>query len=188
MNFDLYNIGILIAVSIYFILPAYLSNSSALIFGGGTPLDFDKKTKDGMELIGPGCTWRGLIAGTIIGGIVGALQGAYTPLLKQACGNIIPFITYSGITNGLFIGLILGFGALLGDAIGSFIKRRLGIPRGHSAPILDQIDFAVVALILVSFFIHLTIEIVITVLIITIFIHLIANTIAYLIGAKDVWY
>ena len=43
------------------------------------------------------------------------------------------------------IGFLLGFGALLGDALGSFIKRRMGIGRGKPAPILDQIDFLIVA-------------------------------------------
>lgn len=184
----LYELGILIIVSIYFMLPAYLSNSSGLVFGGGLPLDFGKKTKEGKDIIGNGCTWRGLIAGTIVGGIVGAVQGAYTPLLIKETYNLIPFITYNGTLGGLKIGFILGFSALLGDAIGSFIKRRLNIPQGHSAPFLDQLDFAIVSLIVVSFFVKISIEMVVTILLITLFLHLFSNIIAYLIGEKDVWY
>lgn len=30
---------------LYFILPAYVSNGSALVLGGGIPLDFKKQTK-----------------------------------------------------------------------------------------------------------------------------------------------
>ena len=32
---------------LYFILPAYVSNGSALVFGGGLPLDFKKTDKNG---------------------------------------------------------------------------------------------------------------------------------------------
>ncbi len=34
---------------LYFILPAYVSNGSALVFGGGLPLDFKKQTKMGTD-------------------------------------------------------------------------------------------------------------------------------------------
>ena len=68
------------------------------------------------------------------------------------CANLPYYITTPIITNipeGILIGFLLGFGALLGDALGSFLKRRLGIGRGKPAPILDQLDFIIVALILV---------------------------------------
>ena len=32
--------------TLYFLLPAYLSNSSGLIFGGGVPVDFGKTDKN----------------------------------------------------------------------------------------------------------------------------------------------
>ncbi|MFQ5920151.1 MAG: CDP-archaeol synthase, partial [Thermoplasmata archaeon] len=35
------------------------------------------------------------------------------------------------------------FGALLGDLLGSFLKRRWGIAQGEKAPILDQYDFVI---------------------------------------------
>ena len=36
---------------------------------------------------------------------------------------------------------MLAIGSLLGDLVGSFIKRRLDIGRGAKAPILDQYNF-----------------------------------------------
>ncbi len=42
---------------------------------------------------------------------------------------------------GLLHALALSLGALLGDIAGSFIKRRLSLPRGAPAPVLDQLDF-----------------------------------------------
>jgi CDP-2,3-bis-(O-geranylgeranyl)-sn-glycerol synthase len=86
------------------------------------------------------------------------------------------------------VGFLLGFGALLGDAIGSFLKRRLGIGRGKPAPILDQLDFIIVALILVSLVVELNWICAVLAIVLTLIIHLLTNSIAYLLGMKDVWY
>ena len=83
---------------------------------------------------------------------------------------------------------MLGFGALLGDALGSFLKRRLGIGRGKPAPILDQLDFLIVALIMVAPFVHLNLLFIVIAIVLTLAIHLVANGGAYLLGLKDVWY
>ena len=93
-----------------------------------------------------------------------------------------------GVINGVIIGFLLAFGALVGDAIGSFLKRRIGIGRGKPAPILDQLDFLVVALLFVSLVVKLDLGFVIIAMVLTVIIHLIANTGAYLLGIKDVWY
>ncbi|MCQ2972275.1 MAG: CDP-2,3-bis-(O-geranylgeranyl)-sn-glycerol synthase [archaeon] len=173
---------------LYFLLPAYLSNSSGLAFGGGLPMDFGKSTKKGVRLIGDGCTWRGLIAGTIVGIIVGALQGLAGPYFITNFGDYIftPIIT--SVPQGIIVGFLLGFGALIGDAIGSFLKRRIGIGRGKPAPVLDQLDFLIVALIFASFVIPITLEFVIIAALLTLIIHFLANAGAYLLGIKDVWY
>lgn len=175
-------------LTLYFILPAYFSNGSGLVFGGGTPVDFGKSDKNGVRWIGDGVTWRGFVAGTIIGTITGAVQGLIGPAIIQTFGPsaIVPISTT--LTSGILIGFLLGFGALLGDAIGSFLKRRLGIGRGKPAPILDQLDFLIVAIILVSPVVELNWIFVVIAIILTLVIHLIANTIAYLLGIKDVWY
>jgi CDP-2,3-bis-(O-geranylgeranyl)-sn-glycerol synthase len=174
--------------AIYFILPAYISNLSGLAFGGGIPLDMGKTLSDGYRIIGNGVTWRGFICGTILGTVIGGIQGLIGLNLAQLTGGIIPFVVFGSLYNGLFIGFLLAFGALLGDAIGSFIKRRLGIASGKPAPFLDQLDFVIMALILVSPFVPLSINFILIVVIITIILHLSSNIIAYLLGIKDVWY
>ena len=93
-----------------------------------------------------------------------------------------------GVLNGVVIGFLLGFGALVGDALGSFLKRRLGIGRGKPAPILDQLDFLVVALLFASLVVKFSPEFIVIAIVLTLIIHLIANTGAYLLGIKDVWY
>ena len=174
--------------SIYFILPAYFSNGAGLLFGGGLPVDFGKTDKNGVRWIGDGVTWRGLIGGTIIGTITGAVQGYFGGEIIANFGQYIITPIITDIQSGILIGFLLGFGALLGDALGSFLKRRLGIGRGKPAPILDQLDFVIVALILVSFVVKLNLLFVIIVIIATLIVHLISNTCAYLLGLKDVWY
>lgn len=174
--------------TLYFILPAYFSNGGALLFGGGTPLDFKKSDSKGRRWIGDGVTWRGLAAGTLIGIITGAVQGYIAPYILPMLDGILITPIVTSIPNGIVIGFLLGFGALLGDALGSFLKRRMGIGRGKPAPILDQLDFLIVALILVSLVVKLNWIFIAIAIILTLIIHLIANTGAYLLGLKNVWY
>lgn len=171
MNTDIINIIDVLYV-IYFMLPAYMANISGLVFGGGKPLDMGMSLADGRRLIGDGVTWRGTAAGTLVGLLVGIIQGLIS-------GSVI---------TGAFKGLLLGFGALMGDAAGSFVKRRLRIDRGRPAPILDQLDFVFGALILVSPITVPPLDQIILIMLITLVLHLSANIIAYLIGMKDVWY
>lgn len=160
------------AYAIYFMLPAYLANVTALAFGGGKPLDFNHQFPDGGRILGNGVTWRGTIIGTLIGTTVGLFQGIIS-------GNII---------QGILLGFCLGGGALIGDACGSFIKRRLKLERGKPAPILDQLDFVVGALVFASLIVVIPVELIVVIVVISVFLHLGANIIAYLLGMKNVWY
>lgn len=182
----------LIFYSIYLMIPAYLANGSALVFGGGTPMDFGHYCWDNRRLIGDGVTWRGTIGGGLFGMVVGGILGL---LATYGIGTYFFEISSSQITlisgfipQGLLIGFLLGFGALFGDAIGSFLKRRLNFERGKPVPLLDQLDFVVVALLFVSIVVHLTFWMIIIILFVSIFLHLGANIFAYLINLKDVWY
>ena len=186
MDINIFLLGCL--TSLYFILPAYFSNGGALAFGGGLPIDFGKTDSKGNRWIGDGVTWRGLIAGTLIGMLTGAVQGYLNPDIIAEIGQYIITPIIPNVGSGILIGFLLGFGALLGDAIGSFIKRRIGIGRGKPAPLLDQLDFIVMALILSALVVELNLFFVITTIILTLIIHQIANIGAYLLGLKDVWY
>lgn len=173
-------------------IPAYFANGSALVFGGGTPIDFRKNAWDGRRIAGDGCTWRGLIGGGLLGMVVGGLLGlladyGIASTLFNLSASQITFIS-GNILKGLLIGFLLGFGALVGDVIGSFIKRRLNFERGKPVPLLDQLDFVIISLISVSLLINLSWEVILTILILSIFFHLGANMFAYAIKLKDVWY
>ena len=188
MNIDFTMLGIVCITVLYFLLPAYISNSGGLIFGGGKPLDFGKTDSKGNRWIGDGVTWRGLIGGTLLGTLVGAIQGYFGLDLLSMFGQYIITPIPVGVINGVIIGFLLAFGALVGDALGSLIKRRLGIGRGKPAPVLDQLDFLIVALLFASLVIKFDLGFILIAIVLTLIIHLIANTGAYLLGIKDVWY
>lgn len=193
MDASVISVLVLSAYVIYFMLPAYLANVSALIFGGGTPVDFGRNFRDGRRIIGNGVTWRGTIIGTLIGAFIGILQGSVSAYYGNIFSLIPGIMVIQGpiptsIIQGALIGLFLGGGALIGDAAGSFIKRRIGIERGKPAPFLDQLDFVIGALVFASLIVFIPLNMIIIILIISIVLHLLTNMIAYLIGMKDVWY
>lgn len=193
MDASVISVLVLSAYVIYFMLPAYLANVSALIFGGGKPLDLGRNFSDGRRIIGNGVTWRGTIIGTLIGTVIGIIQGSVAVYYGNIFNLIPGVMTIQGpvptsILQGAIIGLFLGGGALIGDAVGSFIKRRIRIERGKPAPFLDQLDFVVGALLFASLIVFIPLNMIILILIISIVLHLLTNMIAYLIGMKDVWY
>ena len=193
MDASVISVLVLSAYVIYFMLPAYLANVSALVFGGGKPLDFGRNFRDGRRIIGNGVTWKGTIIGTLIGTFIGIIQGSVSAYYGNVFSLIPGIMIIQGpiptsIIQGALIGLFLGGGALIGDAVGSFIKRRIGIERGKAAPFLDQLDFVIGALVFASLIVFIPLNMIIIILIISIVLHLLTNMIAYLIGMKDVWY
>lgn len=131
----------IIIQALWLVLPAYIANASALLVGGGTPIDFGKKWKDGNRILGDGKTWRGLISGAFVG-----MTGGFGLSVVAIYANNSEF-AFLGISDfgrfPLTIPLIgsICFGALLGDIIESFFKRRAGIKRGGNWIPFDQIDF-----------------------------------------------
>ena len=191
MEIEIFKLLIAILGAVYFMLPAYVANLSGLAFGGGTPVDGGKECKDGRRLIGNGVTWKGLINGTILGTLVGAVLGIIGTFygdLSVLTGGIIDLPVYGSIIGGLILGFLMAFGALLGDLVVSFIKRRIGLQSGEPAPIMDQLDFVVGALVLSLLVVKISWEFFIIVAILTLILHLGSNMIAYLLGIKDVWY
>ncbi|MDR2623607.1 MAG: CDP-2,3-bis-(O-geranylgeranyl)-sn-glycerol synthase [Methanobrevibacter sp.] len=172
MDFNITENIVLILNVVYFLLPAYIANLSGLVFGGKRPVDMGKNFSDGYRIIGNGVTIEGFVCGVLFGTLIGMIEGFIV-------GNIL---------SGFQIGLLLSLGALVGDAVGSFIKRRLGLSKGNSAPVLDQLDFFVGAILFVSLIVRVPMDYVIIGIILTLILHLVSNTIAYLLGIKDVWY
>ena len=80
------------------------------------PVDGNAKFFDGRRLLGTSKTWRGVVAAILATMLCSALLQA-----------------------GWFTGAAVGFLAMFGDSLSSFIKRRLAMPPSHMAIGIDQI-------------------------------------------------
>ncbi|WP_297526517.1 CDP-archaeol synthase [Thiohalobacter sp.] len=100
-----------------------------LLAGGreGRPVDGGRRAPDGRPWLGPSKTWRGILAAVLL-----------TPLAAWVLGE--PALA----------GLLIGIGAMAGDLLASFVKRRMGIPSSGMALGLDQIPESLLPLLLVE--------------------------------------
>ncbi len=183
--------AVIIAASGFWLaLPAMLPNSAAVLTGGGTPVDLGRSWK-GRRLLGDGKTWRGFLGGAGAGVLLGLVMLGISSLAGWGDNG-----GYGPIGQALGVIVVLAVGSLLGDMLGSFVKRRLDVPRGAKMPILDQYDFLIGAFVLVaiaypSWFFTSYIEgwnimALITLLVITPLLHRGMNILGYRMGKKDV--
>jgi CDP-2,3-bis-(O-geranylgeranyl)-sn-glycerol synthase len=177
---DFFIIPLLSAV--WIMLPAYLPNPVAALTGGGTPVDFGKNYADGRRIFGDGKTWRGLIVGILAGVGIGTIQ----ILADGAYGiSFLPGLTLLSV-------ILLATGALLGDIVKSFFKRRCGVERGARWPIADQYDLVAGAFLLLLIFdsawlfSEVTLPAFIIILILTPILHRVVNIIGFAIKVKEV--
>ncbi len=175
--------------TLWLMLPVYVPNPGAVIFGGGTPMDFGRKFYDGRRILGKSKTWRGFFGGSLLGFSVGLVQNYLSSFLPQEW--FPPFSNDWG--TAILLVLTLSFSSLLGDATGSFIKRRLGIESGGRAFLLDQLPFVIVAWIFAFllfpdwFLRHFWNPVAVaTVFVVTPLLHRSVNIAAYKLGYKDV--
>lgn len=178
-----------IIAALWFMLPAYIPNSAAVLFKGKMPMDFGRNFWDGRRILGNGKTWRGFFGGAFTGILIGIIQNYISPILPQ---NYFPQFS-PDIAVALGILACLSFGAMLGDSLGSFIKRRLGIKSGGRAFLLDQLTFVFIAWLVVFIFYPSFFNIafnnvpaIVTILLLTPLIHRVVNIIAYKMGKKPV--
>lgn len=90
------------------------------------PLDAGWRFIDGRSLLGPSKTVRGFVAAVAGTAVAAALMGF-----------------------SLYLGAMFGASAMLGDALSSFVKRRLDIASSGRATGIDQIPEALLPLIVV---------------------------------------
>jgi CDP-2,3-bis-(O-geranylgeranyl)-sn-glycerol synthase len=163
-------------------LPAYIPNPVAALFGGGTPVDFGKNYSDGRRVFGNGKTYRGFAAGVLAGIGVGLLEiwlsGSYNL-------SYLPEHTLTTV-------IVLSAGALIGDLVKSFFKRRMGKDRGEKWPVADIYDLVAGALLMLLIFdpgwafANITVPILLVIIILTPILHRSVNIIGYLFRIKEV--
>ncbi|MBI3587735.1 CDP-2,3-bis-(O-geranylgeranyl)-sn-glycerol synthase [Candidatus Micrarchaeota archaeon] len=161
--------------TVLFILPAYVANMAPVLSRGRTAVDLETKFVDDRRLFGEGKTFRGILAALIAGTAV-ALALSYTPW----------YLPGFSLNSKLLAGVLLSCGAMAGDLLGSFLKRRLGIKRGEKHRFFDQLLFLGGALALASpVFLPGVFDIALLVAL-TYFLHRATNVIAYWLKLKPV--
>jgi len=175
-------VGVLV-VAFWAMLPAYVPNNAAVIFGGGPPID-GGRTMGGRRLLGDGKTWRGTAGGIATGAVLALGLNAVHPSVASA-GIELPQ------QFPLAVVVALPTGALLGDIGASFLKRRTGRERGAAFPGVDQLDFVVGSLLLAVlaapswFTATFTLPVLATVVVITPVLHVSTNVVAYKLSLKS---
>lgn len=169
-----------LVITLLIVWPPYVANATPVVasklFRKRTPIDLGRNFIDGRRIFGDGKTYEGFVTGLLAGFLIGELT----------------YIIVTGVVGipwnppGPLAVFAMCVAALLGDLLGAFIKRRLGLPRGAPAPLLDQLDFllaALLALWLIEPRVLRWVYVVIAV-VITPPIHLVTNAIAYLLKLK----
>lgn len=156
---------------LWVILPAWMANSWAINVKGlpllknfSTPIDFGYKV-NGKRILGDGKTWRGLF-----GGVSAAVFTSYIQMQFQPVG--MPQMT-------LTLGFLLGFGAVLGDMVESFIKRRSNLERGHPLFLMDHLDYIFGAFFMAWLVLPVDLGYLLIASFLTVPVHFIANIIAW---------
>lgn len=171
----------LIVSSIYFILPAYIANMAPVFAARlGLPLGLPIHKR----LFGAHKSWRGFYSAYVLALISLSLQ-----YWLQYSGHFYTYnlLNYEQINIFLYA-FLFGVGALTGDLIKSFFKRRTGITAGASWFPFDQLDLVIGALIFLAPFFILPWQNIITLLILTPLLHFTANLLGYFLKLKEVWW
>lgn len=183
----MYEIIALIELAIWLGLPAWIANATPVLFGGGRPIDGGRSFSDGHRILGDGKTIRGFVVGVFLGTLTGVGQYLAAPYLQPLMEMYV--VVTPPMQHVLYMTIpaafLLSLGALLGDLTGSFIKRRIDIRSGNPSPVLDQLGFILMGLILAVPFLQPEAIYVIILVTITLGIHWFSNALGYLLGLKE---
>lgn len=178
------DIFLLVVQTIWAILPLGIANMAPVLVKRirllEKPLDAGHLWR-GQPLFGSHKTWRGLVAATIFGQVIFfilAWLGNY-----GAWKNFDNLLHYSALPY--YTGALLGLGAILGDLVKSFFKRRFGIASGKSWIPFDQIDYLLGGLIALSCVSEVKPAAAILILLFGVILHIIVNHIGYFLGIRE---
>ncbi len=165
---------------LYLFLPAAFANIGAALSAKffpqwSYPLDCNKKFR-GIRILGDHKTIRGFVFGVLCAGIIYLFQIA---LYSNPFFRSLSFINYD--TTPYYFGLLLGLGAVSGDALKSFFKRQFQVKPGDSWMPFDQIDWISGALIATSSIMNYRAGFLLITLLLFFFLHVIIKFIGYLL-------
>lgn len=177
----------LFELSIWLGLSAWIANATPVLGGGGRPIDGGRVFRDGHRILGDGKSIRGFIVGVFFGTLVGAAQFLSAPYLRPLLAQFVtitPEMDYV-LSMSVPVAFLLSLGALTGDVLGSFIKRRVNVKSGDPSPFLDQLGFIIMALIFAYPLMMPSPIFVLILILTTLGIHWLSNALGYLVGLKE---
>lgn len=170
---------------LWFFLPAGIANMTPVLVRKinflNIPVDFGKKYK-GEPIFGSHKTFRGFFFGILVAiGLVYLQKLLYQnyDFFNQIA--IIPYDRY----NVLLLGFLMGFGALFGDLVKSYIKRRMNVKPGKKFVPWDQIDFIIGFLFFVSIIYIPPVSVIIFLLVAIPFFHIGINFLGYYLKVQN---
>jgi CDP-2,3-bis-(O-geranylgeranyl)-sn-glycerol synthase len=183
-----------VAIEVLWVLiPMYIASATATIpRGRGPAMDLGHIWRsDGRRILGPSKTWSGFFFGSFFA-LPFALLEAGLVLAAPPSLQIVPMYGAT-LVAAVPVGILLTFGAMSGDALGSFLKRRMGRESGARTLLLDQLPFVVlpIGIGLVLFpatFVpaFLSLEGLAWLLVYTLALHAAFNWVGYWVGLKKV--
>lgn len=144
--------------------PVFVQNIPIL----NVPVDFGAAL-NGTRIFGDHKTWRGILFGLLAAIAVVTFQN---------------YLVEYNHPHPIVFGILIGGGALAGDLVKSFFKRRAGIPPGKPFLIADQIDWILGALIASSFLYKWSFLFILVAIGFWGSLHLFVNLIGYLFGVR----
>jgi len=164
--------------ALWFFLPAGIANMAPVLVAKlplsrnwNTPLDLGKLFR-GKVICGKNKTWRGLTFGVLAAIITGIIQ---CRIITSSIESIWFIIAVSGL---------MGFGALVGDAVESIIKRQLNINPGETWFPFDQIDYIIGGLLFATIIVDLSLVDITRVFILYFGLHITVSYLGFLLGLK----
>lgn len=124
----------MILAALYLFLPAFAANAVPVLVQH-VPLLREWNTPIAPRILGTNKTWRGFVVGVGSALLVGACQAA------AASWTYATPAIHDDVLRCLVAALLLGLGALIGDAVESAAKRCIGIAPGKALPVADNVDY-----------------------------------------------
>lgn len=170
-----------IITAVYFFLPAYIANTCP-VFAMALKLPLGEPIN--KKFLGENKSWRGFYSGYL-----GALGILFLQEYWQEAGVLEQYrlLDYSEINLFLYA-FLFGIGALTGDLVKSYFKRRLNKKPGSPWFPFDQLDLVAGGLIFVMPFYQLDWPYVLALVVVTPLLHFLTNLSGYLLGLKKVWW
>lgn len=175
-------------LALYLALPAFVANMLPVF---ATKMDFCSQLNFpvdggrkifGRRIFGANKSFRGLFVGTLGGAIVGGIQFFVETRGIFAIGLFDTFFEF------LVFGALAGFGALVGDLAGSFLKRLLGVAPGRPFLPLDQIDYIIGYLLFTAPLIAWDVPAVVFLLVFVTLVNPLVNILGYVLRIKKTFW